>query len=110
MKKRLTLVWLMVLLLTPIILWVFPADAFDYGSTSICPSKLIFDIECFGCGMIRAIMHFHHLEIAEAVYHNTGVLILYPGLVLAWTYWVYKPLVALGYIKPFRVRRTNTGE
>jgi hypothetical protein len=107
MKNRLTLVWLIALLLTPIVLWLLPADVFDYGSTSICPSKLFFDIECFGCGMTRAVMHFHHLEISEAVFYNTGVLIVFPGLVLVWCLWVYKALVALNYVKPFRLKKAT---
>lgn len=79
--------WLTALLLFPFVLWLLPAGYFDKG-TSICPSLFLFDIECFGCGITRAIMYLHHLDIEEAVYYNQFVLFVYPALVLIWFYWV----------------------
>ncbi len=72
-----------VILLVPIVFWFLPSDQFDVG-TSICPSKLFFNIECLGCGMTRAIQHMHHLEIDEAAYYNAGSFIVYPALAIFW--------------------------
>ena len=86
-KKNVQVIWLGMLLLFPIVLWVLPATFFDDGQ-ALCPSRVFLGIECFGCGMTRAVMHLHHLDIDEAVYYNTGVLVAYPALVIIWAYWV----------------------
>lgn len=90
------LAWLILLLATPIVLWILPADIFDNGKVILCPSRFLFDIECFGCGMTRAIMHMHHFEIDEAVYYNVGSLAIYPALIGVWCLWVYNASKTLG--------------
>ena len=97
-NKQVQWAWLILLLLTPIILWILPAGFFDESEVIICPSRLFFSIECFGCGMTRAVMHMHHLEISEAVFYNTGVLVIYPALVFVWGLWVYKAVRRLGLL------------
>lgn len=86
--KRLEPVWLFALLIFPIVLWILPPDFFDEGP-AVCPSRVFFDIECFGCGMTRAVMHLHHFDYEEAFYYNYGVLLIYPALVIVWGFWVY---------------------
>ena len=65
---------------------------FDNTGYEICPSKLFFNVECFGCGMTRAVMHFHHWELNEAFYYNYGVMVVYPALVVIWFLWIYKAI------------------
>lgn len=89
-------IWVVLLALTPIVLWILPADFFDHGEVILCPSRLFFNIECFGCGMTRAIQHFHHFEFQEAFYYNYGSIVVYPGLVFVWFLWMYKALKRLG--------------
>lgn len=89
-KKLITQVWLVLLILTPIILWVLPADFFDEDGLVVCPSRLLFNIECFGCGMTRAIMHMHHFDFDDAVYFNRGSFLIYPALAIIWGLWVYR--------------------
>ncbi len=81
-------VWLVLLLLTPVVLWILPADFFDAGGVILCPSRLFFHIECLGCGMTRAVMHLHHLEVEDALYYNYGVVAVFPALVVVWAIWV----------------------
>lgn len=96
MKKReskplpptLNKIWLAALLIFPIVLWIMPADFFDNSTTVLCPSRLFFDVECFGCGITRAIMHIHHFDFEEALYYNGLSFILYPGLIAVWALWV----------------------
>jgi len=76
--------WLLALLLTPVVLWILPADFFDNSKVVLCPSRLFFDVECLGCGMTRAVMHIHHFEFSEAIYYNLGVVLIYPALVILW--------------------------
>lgn len=87
MKKFLLNIWFLSLFFIPLILWILPPDFFDDG-VSICPSKVFLNIECLGCGITRAVMHFHHFEFAEAIYYNWGVIWVYPFLVFLWIKWV----------------------
>jgi hypothetical protein len=63
----------------PVALLFLPADFFDYGS-SICPSILLFDKECPGCGMTRATMHMMHFDFKEAWAFNRLSFFLVPIL------------------------------
>ena len=72
----------------PIILLILPADYFDNGQT-ICASVLLFDIECYGCGMTRAVMHFIHFEFTKALEYNKLVILVFPLLTLLWLKMVF---------------------
>ncbi len=93
--------WLVLLLLTPIVLWILPADFFDNGEIIMCPSRAFFDIECFGCGMTRAVMHLHHWELPDAMYFNRGSALVYPGLIITWGIWTFKAAQSLNLLKRF---------
>lgn len=90
--KWVNLTWLIGLALFPVMLWLLPADVFDNTGFEICPSKLFFNIECFGCGMTRAVMHSHHWEWSEAFYYNYGIIAVYPALVIVWFLWLSKAI------------------
>ncbi|HMQ48778.1 MAG TPA: DUF2752 domain-containing protein [Saprospiraceae bacterium] len=76
------------LIILPIVLLALPADYFDSGR-AVCLSRVIFDVECFACGMTRAVMHFIHFEFNEAVYHNVLVLPVAPLLLFLWVKWLW---------------------
>lgn len=78
----------MALVLAPIVLWILPGDFFDDSEIVMCLSRLVFDFECWGCGMTRAVMHFHHFEFEEAIFYNMGVVAVYPFLIWLWFSWV----------------------
>ncbi|MCC7301989.1 MAG: DUF2752 domain-containing protein [Bacteroidia bacterium] len=65
----------------PVWLMLSPADYFDYGE-SVCPSVLLFDRECPGCGMTRATQHLLHFEFSEAMDFNRLSIFLIPVLAL----------------------------
>ena len=71
------------LLAIPITLWILPADFFDHGTT-ICLSKSVLDIECWGCGITRAIMHLMHFDFEMAYDFNKLSFIVLPILFLVW--------------------------
>jgi len=69
MIRRFNYIKLALLIIIPIVLLILPATYFDTGE-SICLSKVIFDLECYGCGMTRAIMHLIHFDFKEAWDYN----------------------------------------
>jgi len=94
-KNALNGLWLVSLIAFPIVLWILPADYFDTGGVELCPSQVFFNFECFGCGMTRAVMHFHHWQFIDAIYFNSLVVIVYPLLVLIYFIWLKSAFTAL---------------
>ena len=111
MRRTVHQLWLIALVLCPIVLWVLPADFFDNGNGIGCPSQVLLDIECLGCGMTRAVMHLHHFDLTEAIYYNLGVVVIYPFLVWLWYRWVMAELTFLGIVSgPAKVSRQHPRE
>jgi hypothetical protein len=98
MRKAIHILWLLVLVVSPLVLWLLPADFFNDGNGLSCPSESLLGIECLGCGMTRAVMHFHHFDFTEAVYYNLGVVVIYPFLIWLWQHWVRAELGYLGMV------------
>ncbi len=84
-----TLFRLFLIVAVPVVLLVLPADFFDSGQ-SICLSKLIFNFECYGCGMSRACMHLIHFDFEEAYAYNMLSFIVFPLLAIVWVQWFIK--------------------
>jgi len=99
MRKKIYWIWLLALLLFPFILWFLPADSFDGTGRVMCLSRLLFDVECIGCGITRAIMHFHHLQFEDAIYYNFGVVLVYPFLIWLWCRWIRNAAKIVGVLK-----------
>lgn len=78
---------LMVLALS--FLLYLPADHFDEGQ-SICLSVVLFDMECYGCGMTRGIQHLIHFEFAEAWRYNKMAFLVFPLLLYLIFSQIYK--------------------
>ena len=95
--RPLLVLWALALLVFPFALWLLPADHFDEGE-SICPSVLLFDTECPGCGSTRAIQHLHHAEFDEALYYHAASPLLYVFLIGLWAYWLYLAAARLGWL------------
>lgn len=91
--------WFIALIACPIVLWILPADFFDNSNLILCPSRLIFNIECWGCGMTRAIMHMHHFDFEGALFYNMGSVFVYPALFVVWLIWTIKCAKRLDLLK-----------
>lgn len=74
---------------TPIVLLILPANFFDSGQ-SLCLSQVIFDVECYACGMTRACMHLIHFDFEEAYAYNMISFIVLPLLAVVWVQWFIK--------------------
>ncbi len=98
-KKSFYWLWLVALVTAPIILWFLPSTTFDSDQFPFCPSRVLFDIECMGCGMTRAAMHFHHFEFEDAIFYNTGIVLVYPLLVWMWVKWINQATIGIGLRK-----------
>lgn len=70
-------------LLLPLILPFLPADFFDYGPP-LCPSRVLLDTECPGCGLTRATQHLIHFEWETALDYNPLVVVTTPFLIWLW--------------------------
>lgn len=81
--KLIQYIKLILLILIPIILLYLPASFFDNGK-SVCLSVILLDIECYACGITRAIMHLIHLDLEEALYYNALSFIVLPLLIYVW--------------------------
>ena len=74
---------LVFLLIAPIVLLILPADFFDNGQ-SICPSKLLLEKECPGCGITRGLQHLGHFDFKIAWELNKLSFVIFP---VASYYW-----------------------
>jgi hypothetical protein len=72
----------------PIVLLFFPSTLFDKGE-SVCLSVRLAGIECYACGMTKAVMHFIHLEFTEAWEYNKLSFIVVPMLAVLWIRAIY---------------------
>jgi hypothetical protein len=52
------------------------------GLPPLCPWRVLLGIECFGCGMTRALSSALHGDLAAALAFNRGVVIVLPALVV----------------------------
>jgi hypothetical protein len=91
MKRRyyFTLARIFIIVVVPIVLLILPANFFDNGR-SICLSQLLFNFECYGCGMSRACMHLIHFDFEEAYAYNMLSFIVFPLLAIVWVQWFFK--------------------
>lgn len=72
----------------PVVLLVLPPTFFDEGRV-VCMSRLLFDVECLGCGMTRASMHLIHGDMESALFYNGLSLIVTPLFAFLWAKWAW---------------------
>lgn len=81
-------------LLVPVVLLILPAGYFDKGE-SVCLSQVLFNVECYACGLTRATMHLIHLNFTEAFYYNPISFVAFPLLAFLWARWFWKDWIRL---------------
>ena len=81
MRESLLKLYFLFLILAPCVLLALPSSFFDSGE-SICLSVMLFDIECYACGLTRAIQHLIHLEFSIAYEFNKSSFLVFPLLVV----------------------------
>jgi hypothetical protein len=78
---------LILLFVIPIIVVLLPEDYFDKGK-SICLSKLIFNQECYACGISRACLHLINFNFERAFEYNMGSFLILPIFGILWLSWI----------------------
>ncbi len=58
---------------------IIPMDAIS-GIPTVCPFKRFLGMDCYGCGMTRAVSAFLHGHFGTALTYNRGVLFTVPLL------------------------------
>lgn len=87
-KSILPKIWLAALVVGPIGLLILPADFFNTGPT-LCPSKLLLQLECSGCGLTRGVMHAIHLDFEQAISFNQASIWAAGAGIICWI-WLLK--------------------
>jgi hypothetical protein len=77
-----------VTILAPIVLLFLPATFFDKGE-SVCLSVQLANMQCYACGMTKAVMHFIHFDFEGAWGFNKLSFIVVPMLVPMWVKSIY---------------------
>jgi hypothetical protein len=80
---------LLLLLLLPAVLYMIPTHGIFHGE-SLCLVKSLFGVECWGCGMTRAVFSAMYLRFADAWEYNRLVVIVLPLLAAAWGHRVWR--------------------
>ena len=82
-KRILTAGYLTTLVVVPVLFALAPMDQFDSGET-LCLSRVFFDLECWGCGMTRALKHLICLDFEGAWGFNKLSFLVLPILTFGW--------------------------
>jgi hypothetical protein len=89
--NRFILIGLVVL---PLILFFVDVDSVE-NNQSLCLSVVLFNQECYGCGMGRALINLLHFNILAAYHFNPLSLIVFPLLVFVWLKEILKKIRVL---------------
>jgi hypothetical protein len=87
------------LVVFPIFLYLIPINWIN-SQHSICLIKNIFDNECFGCGITRAIISAVQLDFKSAYDYNHLVIIVLPMFIYVWVKMVIETIKQIRKISP----------
>ncbi len=82
-KKLYRLITSIGILTIPVILYLIPLEWLK-NQQSICLFKNLIGNECYGCGMIRAIISAIHFQFVNAFQYNKLYIIVLPILIYIW--------------------------
>jgi hypothetical protein len=82
-NKSKNIILLLTYITLPILLFFLPLEWLN-KQHSICLIKNIFGIECYGCGITRAIISGVQLDFTKAIEYNKMVIIVLPLFIFEW--------------------------
>jgi hypothetical protein len=71
------------IILIPVAFYFVPLELLK-SQNSICLFKNLTGIECYGCGMTRAILSAIHFRFVDAFHYNKLFLVVLPLLIYIW--------------------------
>jgi len=71
------------ILILPVLLFSVPLNWLN-GQHTVCLFKNIFGIECWGCGITRAVISAVQFDFKAAFHYNKMIIIVFPLLVYVW--------------------------
>lgn len=80
-----------ILVAFPFLVYLIPRSDFFNGH-SICLLKNLFGIECWGCGITRAVVSVMYFDFESAWGYNRLVVVVLPLLVYLWVKYVIATL------------------
>lgn len=83
-----------IIFIFPVMLYFVPLGWLSKQQT-ICLIKNIFGIECFGCGITKAVISAIQLKFADAFEYNYLIVVVFPLLVYLWISFVWKSFKSL---------------
>lgn len=82
-KKGFKKFYYFIILTIPITLFIIPFDWIS-NQHSICLFKNIFGLDCYGCGITRAVLSGMHFNFRSAFEYNKMVILVLPLLTYTW--------------------------
>ncbi len=82
---------LLLFLLFPIYLFSESLDLLE-TQRSICLVKNIFGVDCWGCGITKAIIASVQFDFVRAFHYNELIVIIYPLLIYLWLKGIIKTI------------------
>ncbi len=67
---------------------LYAVDPNEPGHYPVCPTRLLFGMDCAGCGTLRGTHALLHGDIAGAADHNVLLLVMVPFLLVLGGRWV----------------------
>jgi hypothetical protein len=95
-NKTIRIIKIAAILIMPVALYFVPLE-WVKNQHSVCLFKNLTGMECYGCGMTRAILSAIHLQFENAFHFNKLFLIVFPLLIYIWA----KTLLTLWHRKTF---------
>ncbi|WP_291657792.1 DUF2752 domain-containing protein [Clostridium sp.] len=77
MSKLLIKLKFIAVVIFPILVYLIPVSAVEKNPAP-CISRLLFNVECIGCGITRACLNALHFNFAQANEYNKLVFIVLP--------------------------------
>lgn len=74
--------------LAPFVVYLFPRESFFDHSHTLCLFHLLTGRDCWGCGMMRALVSLMYLDFGAAWKFNRVVVVVAPLLVWLWIRWI----------------------
>ncbi|MDR1848146.1 MAG: DUF2752 domain-containing protein [Bacteroidales bacterium] len=95
MKKKYCYLYICGLLVLPILLFFISVDWLNEHQT-ICLFNNLFGIDCWGCGITRAVLSTLHFRFEDAFEYNKLVVVVFPLLVYCY---IHKIIELFIYVK-----------